>query len=528
MEKDLLIDSMIEKIAKECEEAQASEWDVTKIVKELSGSGITDIGRLRERAIQILSKLNPNAATIYESFHRLRVYTSAQKIEPFDRGNIIKSLLKETNVSRSVAAKIGHEVEDIIKDLKISNLTTALIREIVNTKLLEYGYENVRNQYARLGLPVYEVRNKINSGFYENDDILKEYNLTNVIPQEISRLHFSSDIFIFDIPGFSTRQFSCSLNGECENSGLLEKLLRISPFFKKFPSINAVNFCFRQNEKKELVNFVKMLNALASARGSKAHFSTSLFLPELLEKSARGAKEGFWAANKLVEMQKNYGFNMGVAVDSKYNLKSLEEFPKENALFLNCKDSEFYSASCDFFSSSNEICSATALNISKIALQNREKEDSFFNELRIVLSHIKKLSEIKENEISKREYFRKENAGDKGLPHLLETGCVFEASSLFGNSGERDIIKFSEKILRALKEGLGENWDIAEISDAEAKMRFSELNEKFSKSGAEINSDALFLKSGSFVKKNYFKICSAKNREDVGKMLENGVLAVRI
>ena len=46
----------------------------------------------------------------------------------------IKSLLKETSIPRSVAEKITQEVEEQIKDAKISFLTTGLIRELVNAK----------------------------------------------------------------------------------------------------------------------------------------------------------------------------------------------------------------------------------------------------------------------------------------------------------------------------------------------------------------------------------------------------------
>ena len=87
------IAALIEKIAKECEEANADKWTITRLVKKLSSEEATGIKNLRKRALEILQQLDPKAATVYASFQRMQVRTSSQLIEGFDRGNIIKSLL---------------------------------------------------------------------------------------------------------------------------------------------------------------------------------------------------------------------------------------------------------------------------------------------------------------------------------------------------------------------------------------------------------------------------------------------------
>ena len=92
------IEALIEKIAKECEVADADKWTITKIVKELSAEESKSIKAMRKKALEMLQKLDPKAAAIYASFQRMQVRTSSQLIEGFDRGNIIKSLLRETNV----------------------------------------------------------------------------------------------------------------------------------------------------------------------------------------------------------------------------------------------------------------------------------------------------------------------------------------------------------------------------------------------------------------------------------------------
>src|SRR3989344_7213660 len=129
METDRPIKEVLQRIAFECQESGATKWQVLKIIKELEEFEGTE-QQLRKNASEALEKLNPEAAKTLSSFEKMRVYTSAEKLEPFDRGNIIKSLLKETSVSRHVAEKIGAEVEDRIKDLKLSELNTQIIREM--------------------------------------------------------------------------------------------------------------------------------------------------------------------------------------------------------------------------------------------------------------------------------------------------------------------------------------------------------------------------------------------------------------
>ncbi|MFA6420003.1 MAG: hypothetical protein WCW13_04315, partial [archaeon] len=156
-----LIEEKIQDIAKEILEAGANQWTITKIIKSLTELSTGSEKKLREHTLEMLKELDANAAIVYERFSKMKVYTSQETIKRFNRGNIITSLLKETNISRSVAEKITLEVENQIKDSKVSFLTPSLIRELVNAKILTYGFENVRKNYAKVGETVYEIKKKI-------------------------------------------------------------------------------------------------------------------------------------------------------------------------------------------------------------------------------------------------------------------------------------------------------------------------------------------------------------------------------
>ncbi|MCX5715565.1 MAG: hypothetical protein NTV07_01635 [Candidatus Omnitrophica bacterium] len=123
-----LIEEKVQLIAKEILEAGANQWTITKIIKSLTEMNTASDKKLREKALELLKELDPNAAIIYERFSKMKVYTSKETISGFNRGNIITSLLKETSISRSVAEKITVEVENQIKDANISFLTPSLIR----------------------------------------------------------------------------------------------------------------------------------------------------------------------------------------------------------------------------------------------------------------------------------------------------------------------------------------------------------------------------------------------------------------
>ena len=218
----VLVEEKIQIIAKEIQEANATPWTVTKIIKALSKMNSGNEKKLREKALELILELDPNAATIYERFNSMKVYTSKELAENFNRGHIITSLLKKTSISRSVAEKITREVEEQIKDAKINFLTTGLIRELVNTKLIGYGFEGVRDKYARLGEPSYEIKKKLDKTPYSGEQV-REYNNLLVLPKNARKLHFDGTIFIEDIEGFSHRPFSYAFIAEQKET--LEKTI---------------------------------------------------------------------------------------------------------------------------------------------------------------------------------------------------------------------------------------------------------------------------------------------------------------
>jgi len=88
---------------------------------------------------------------------RLFVRTSRMTIEEFDRTRIARSLVGEARMPQSLADEVAAEAEERLLKFGIVYLSAPLIRELVNTILIERKLEEYRHKLTRLGLPVNDV-----------------------------------------------------------------------------------------------------------------------------------------------------------------------------------------------------------------------------------------------------------------------------------------------------------------------------------------------------------------------------------
>lgn len=525
------IAALIEKIAKECEGANADKWTIAKIVKQLSLEEASSVKSLRKKALELLQQLDPKAAAVYASFQRMQVRTSRQVVEGFDRGNIIKSLLKETDVARGVAEKIGHEVEEKIKDLEISDISTALIREMVNVKLLEYGHENIRNQYARIGLPVFEVKKKIQLFPYDDRAIMSEYNLLRVIPGRLARMHLSGEIFIAELQDFGTKPIAISFVPEAgENPketvfSAVEKANALEKFFSWRPNISALNAAISANAGKKAAKE----SALLFARAAKAAFlrkkavpafnTSYLFEPAELAKKETEREPMAVAANAMLNEKETWVFENAVAVDSKFKLKLLHSaLPKT---VLNCKNEEWRLLN-GIALQKQGICSFFALNLSAVALRNAESESGFFESLREKANAIALLDELKRKELAQKEYLKKKGIPIEEYCSVLALDSLLEAGkTAIAAEKESEAISFCEKTLEHLAKALPKSFVLAELRNSGAFNRFSAQNRKNFRAEAKRVEEEKQLKKSAFICKNYCFSAKAQNKKELNELLES-------
>ena len=248
----------------------------------------------------------------------LFVRTSGEEIIRWDRQRIVDALVREADIDYLVAEKISREVEKQIVSSGISVLTTALIREMVNVRLIEKGLEKERRLHGRLGFPLYDVRqlilhqNKQDANIPHSPEgtnlifaegIKRELSLHDVFSADIGEAHITGNIHIHAL-GYIDRPYSCcqsleylKINGlnlpQAINSAnpakyaevLLAHMVRFSAVLQgHFASTigwDAVNISFApyltSMTDKEVKQFAQMLvyefSQLSATRGGQALYT---------------------------------------------------------------------------------------------------------------------------------------------------------------------------------------------------------------------------------------------------------------
>jgi anaerobic ribonucleoside-triphosphate reductase len=152
----------------------------------------------------------------------LFVRTSGEEVARWNRRRIVEALIREAGIDEATAEAISREVEKQIVASGIGLLTTALIRELVDAKLIERGLEQARRLHARLGFPRYDVRQLILHQNKENanvphapegtnlvlaEGIKREYALHDVFSREVGDAHVSGDLHLHGL-GYIDRPYS--------------------------------------------------------------------------------------------------------------------------------------------------------------------------------------------------------------------------------------------------------------------------------------------------------------------------------
>lgn len=138
---------------------------------------------------------------------KMYVRTSHNSFEEFNPYKITQSLVREGNLPLELAQKITEEVENRIYKYQTTYLTGSLIRELVNSVLLEHGHEEYRGRLARMGMPLYDMHEMfsnlegINNGveglqFAVSQRVFAEQLIYSVLAKDFADSHLSGDLHI--------------------------------------------------------------------------------------------------------------------------------------------------------------------------------------------------------------------------------------------------------------------------------------------------------------------------------------------
>src|SRR5512136_3395963 len=289
----------------------------------------------------------------------LFVRTSDEAMLGWDRQRIVDALTRETYVDFDTAKEIAREVEDLIATSQIKMITAPLIRELVDTKLVERGLEQARKMHTRLGMPLYDVDQLILHPNKENanvphgpeatnltlaETIKKEYALLSVFSQEVADAHIRGDLHLHDL-GFVDRPYC---------SG--QSLEYIKRFGLSLPNSIAMAKPSKHPEVL-LAHMVKFAAALQSHfAGAIGWDSINLFFaPYLVGKSdqeleqlaqmmifefsqqavARGGRAIFTDLNLYWEVPKHFEDVPAIGPGGEFTGKTYRDYLKESQRFAN-------------------------------------------------------------------------------------------------------------------------------------------------------------------------------------------------
>ncbi len=133
----------------------------------------------------------------------------------WDKGRIALALQKEAGISEDIAMEIASSVEKKVFNSGMTQISTSLIRELVDNELFERGFDKTLSKQTLIGMPAYDLDQLLFSKSCENSNIaannpeavnlsiaetvLKQYILQNVFSDDVANAHLHGRIHIHDL-----------------------------------------------------------------------------------------------------------------------------------------------------------------------------------------------------------------------------------------------------------------------------------------------------------------------------------------
>lgn len=289
----------------------------------------------------------------------LLVSTSSKaEINIWDKVKIVDSLVKETGASSELAQEIADAVETKIFESGFGEITTSMIRELIDIELLDRGLSIMHKKHTSLGLPMYDVEqiilnaNKENSNTTHNPEsinltiaeaILKEFALRKVFSEDVALAHLIGDIHLHDL-GFIVRPY-------CGG----HSLEYIKKYGLSLPNITSTS---RPAKHPEVLigHMVKMASSLQSHYAGAVGWEAVniFFAPYLVDLSyerikqlaqmliyefnqlagARGSQVTFTDFNLYWNVPAHFRDTEAMGPGGKYTGKTYKHYEKEAQMFL--------------------------------------------------------------------------------------------------------------------------------------------------------------------------------------------------
>jgi len=151
--------------------------------------------------------------------------SSRDEITTWNKRYISQALIKEAGVPREVADEIANTVEQKVFQSELGQISTSLIRELVDNELFKRKYKTKLTKQVVIGMPSYDLEQLVLNKSNENSNIaannpeainltiaentLKQYALRRIFSREIADAHLKGIIHLHDL-GYPTRVYCSS------------------------------------------------------------------------------------------------------------------------------------------------------------------------------------------------------------------------------------------------------------------------------------------------------------------------------
>ena len=219
------------------------------------GYSLTSLGE------QILKKMLSMEQIILNDQKTIMIRTSKYSIEPLNMNKIENYLIQEGKMNTYLAKKATKEIKKRISKLDIEYFTAPLMREYINSILVEMGYEEYRKNLTRLGTPPYDVFKLFEKPSCSPESFLRilgsqsseQFLLLNLLPHHLSDLFLSGEIALLNLNTWHLKPLSIFL----ETNTILNELS--NPINKSTTKLIVENF---KDLSLLIFSFFKRINCL--------------------------------------------------------------------------------------------------------------------------------------------------------------------------------------------------------------------------------------------------------------------------
>jgi DNA-binding transcriptional ArsR family regulator len=255
----------------------------------------------RKYMLTTLGRLVLNAAKQIEEqalleSGRLFVRSSRHRMEEFTTDKIVHSLVTEAGMPVELAQRVSSEAESRIYKFQTAYLTAPLIRELVNSILIEEGLEEYRHRLSRLGMPVYDVTEnleKLGDGPYGLEavfsqtagSVLSEYLMLIQLPRDVVDSHLSGDIHIANVNYWGLRPDALFIN-------VGDQSLSLARLGAKFPHTPREGY--ENTDREKMTKMLSLTYILTREAGREVFLTGFTEFAQKLELDAKGYSSFFY------------------------------------------------------------------------------------------------------------------------------------------------------------------------------------------------------------------------------------------